>query len=51
MAEVPQVVIDDVPGGCYKYCELQYKCQNNFEFSIENAETMENCPWKMMILY
>ena len=27
-----------------KYCELQYKCQLLFEFSIENAELMENCP-------
>ena len=33
------------------YCELQYKCQLSSEFSVENAETMENYPWKMMILY
>ena len=33
------------------YCELQYKCQLVSEFSIENAERMENCPWKTMILY
>ena len=27
-----------------EYCELQYKCQHNVEFSIENAETVENPP-------
>ena len=27
-----------------RYCELQYQCQNHFEFSIENAEIMWNCP-------
>ena len=27
-----------------EYCELQYECQLSFEFSIENAEMMENCP-------
>ena len=27
-----------------KYCDLQYKCQLFLEFSIENAEMMENCP-------
>ena len=32
-----------------KYCELQYKCQLFPEFSIENAEIVENCPCKMMI--
>ena len=33
--------------GCdatYSNCELQYKCQFFFEFSIENAERMENFP-------
>ena len=25
-------------------CELQYKCQLFLEFSIENAEIMENSP-------
>ena len=25
-------------------CKLQYKCRILFEFSIENAEMMENCP-------
>ena len=34
-----------------KYCELQHQCQTDFEFSIENAERMENCPWTMMVLY
>ena len=34
-----------------RYCELQYKCHNKNEFSIENAEIMANCPWKMMIFY
>ena len=29
--------------GC-TYCELQLKCQKNFEVSIENAETMDNYP-------
>ena len=28
------------------YWELQYKCKNS---SIENAEIMENCPWKTII--
>ena len=27
-----------------EYCELQYKCQLVLDFSIENAEIMENCP-------
>ena len=31
--------------------ELQYQCRFRFEFSIGNAEKMENCPWKMMIFY
>ena len=26
------------------YCELQHKYQLCFEFSIETAEIMENCP-------
>ena len=31
---------------CYGllYCELKYKSQVVFEFSVENAEIMENCP-------
>ena len=37
--------------GKSQYCELQYKCQLFSIFSIENAERMENCPWKMMFLY
>ena len=32
-------------------CELQHKCQLCFECPIRNAEIMENCPWKMMILH
>ena len=32
-------------------CELQYKCQQISEFFFENAERVENCPWKMMIFY
>ena len=28
------------------YCKLQYKGQLFLEFSIENAEIMENFPWK-----
>ena len=38
-------------GNHSKYCELQHKCQLCFDRSIENAEIMENCPWKMMIFY
>ena len=34
-----------------EYCELQYKCHPLSNISIENAERMENCPWKTMILY
>ena len=34
-----------------QYCELQYKCTLLLEFFIENTETMENCPWKIMVLY
>ena len=26
------------------YCELQYKCRLLFDFSVENAERVENCP-------
>ena len=29
-------------------CELQHKCQLFSEVSIENAEILWNCPWKMM---
>ena len=32
-------------------CELQYKCHLVSSFSIETAERMENCLWKMMIFY
>ena len=28
----------------HEYSELQYKCQLSSNFSIENAERMENCP-------
>ena len=31
-------------GASFSRYELQYKCQNDFEFSVENAEIMENCP-------
>ena len=31
------------------YCELQYKILLLGELSIENAERMENFPWKMMM--
>ena len=33
-----------------KRSDLQYKCRFVSEFSIENAEIMENCPRKTMIL-
>ena len=31
--------------------KLQYQCQLFSKLSIEHAEIMKNCPWKMMILY
>ena len=31
------------------YCKLQYKCNMPCNVLIENAEQMENCPWKMVI--
>ena len=31
--------------------ELQYISRRFSELSIENAERVDNCPWKMMILY
>ena len=34
----------NVTSGGSVYCELQYKCPFIFEFSIGNAEIMENCP-------
>ena len=40
-----------VPTGTTNTTNCNLIGQLFFEFSIENAEIMENCPWKMMILY
>ena len=50
----PVSKMDLFPGSYYwraakivsKYCELQHKCQLFWEFSVENAEIMENSPAK-----
>ena len=51
MRQVESGELKPVVKSCTANCNINAKIILNFEFSIENAEIMENCPWKMMILY